>query len=83
MRADLVWLAVIGVVLSAVSAYYYLRVIIYMFFREPEEEFAVRAPISGSMAAALAITAVATILIGIVPSWLWDAVVSAFAALFN
>ena len=37
------WLAVIGVVLSAVSAYYYLRVIVYMFFREPEEEFALRA----------------------------------------
>ena len=83
VRADLMWLAVIGVVLSAVSAYYYLRVIIYMFFREPEEEFALRDPISGSMAAALAITAVATLAIGIVPSRLWDAVVSAFVALFS
>ena len=57
-------------VLSAVSAYYYLRVIIYMFFQEPEEELSLRAPISGSMAAALTITAAATILIGIVPSQL-------------
>jgi NADH-quinone oxidoreductase subunit N len=83
VQADLVWLAVIGVVLSAVSAYYYLRVIIYMFFREPEEELPLRRPISGSMAAALTITAVATLAIGIVPSRLWDAVVSAFAALFS
>jgi NADH-quinone oxidoreductase subunit N len=83
VRADLVWLAVIGVVLSAVSAYYYLRVVIYMFFREPDDELVLRDPISGSMAAALTITAVATIAIGIVPSRLWDAAVHAFAALFS
>ena len=83
VRADLVWLAVIGVLLSAVSAYYYLRVIVYMFFKEPEEEFAVRAPISGGMAAALAVSAVATMVIGVIPSWLWDAAVGAFATLFN
>jgi len=82
VRADLVWLAVIGVVLSAVSAYYYLRVIIYMFFREPEEEFAVSKSISGGMAASLAVSAIATLAIGVVPSWLWDAVVRAFSTLF-
>ncbi len=65
------------------AAYYYLRVIIYMYFREPEEELSIRRPISGSMAAALTITAVATIAIGIVPSRLWDAVVKAFAALLS
>jgi len=83
VRADLVWLAVIGVLLSAVSAYYYLRVIIYMFFREPEEEFVVRQPISGGMAVALGVSAIATVAIGVAPAWLWDAVVSAFATLFG
>jgi NADH-quinone oxidoreductase subunit N len=83
VRADLAWLAVIGVLLSAVSAYYYLRVIIYMFFREPEEEFAVKGPIAGGMAAALAVSAIATLAIGVAPSWLWDAVVRAFATLFS
>jgi NADH-quinone oxidoreductase subunit N len=83
VQAGLVWLAVAGVVMSAVSAYYYLRVIIYMWFREPEEELHLRAPISGGMAAALALTAAATILIGIIPSRLWDAVVNAFTALFS
>jgi len=81
--ADLWWLAVIGVLLSVVSAYYYLRVIIYMFFREPEEEYEVREPISGGMAASLAVSAVATVVIGILPSWLWDSVASAFNALFD
>ncbi|MFN3344498.1 MAG: NADH-quinone oxidoreductase subunit N [Chloroherpetonaceae bacterium] len=32
------WLAVVGVLASAVSAYYYLRVVIFMFMREPQEE---------------------------------------------
>jgi NADH-quinone oxidoreductase subunit N len=81
--AGLWWLVVIGVVLSAVSAYYYLRVIIYMFFKEPEEELAIRSPISGGMAAALAVSAIATIVIGVVPSWLWDAVTRAFGSLFG
>ncbi len=83
VQADLVWLAVIAVLMSAVAVYYYLRVIMYMLFREPEEEFAVKEPISGGMAAALALSAIATVVIGVVPSWLWDAVVSAFTTLFN
>jgi NADH-quinone oxidoreductase subunit N len=83
VQADLVWLAVIAVLMSAVAVYYYLRVIMYMLFREPEEEFAVKEPISGGMAAALAVSAIATVVIGVMPSWLWDAVVSAFNTLFN
>ena len=83
VQAGLVWLAVAGVVLSAVSAYYYLRVIIYMWFKEPEEELQLRGPISGGMAAALALTAAATILIGVIPSRLWDAVVNAFVSLIG
>ncbi|MBN1630847.1 MAG: NADH-quinone oxidoreductase subunit N [Thermoleophilia bacterium] len=81
--ADLWWLAVIGVLLSAVSAYYYLRVIIYMFFKEPEEEYAIREPISGGMAMALSVSAIATLVIGLVPSWLWDAAVGAVRMLFD
>ncbi len=35
IKAKYYWLAVIGVLNSAVAAYYYLRVIMYMYFREP------------------------------------------------
>ncbi len=81
VRSGLIWLAVVGVLMSAVSAFYYLRVIMYMFFREPEEDFIVKEPIAGGMAAALAVSAIATLVIGVVPSWLWDAVVRAFSSL--
>ncbi len=36
INADLTWLAIIAVVMSAVSAYYYLRVVWFMYFREAE-----------------------------------------------
>jgi NADH-quinone oxidoreductase subunit N len=39
IAADLLWLAVVGVVMSAVAAYYYLRVIWLMWFNEPAPAF--------------------------------------------
>jgi len=37
VKAGYYWLAVLGVLNSAVAAYYYLRVLVYMYFREPKE----------------------------------------------
>ncbi len=36
VKADLAWLAVVGVLFAAVSAYYYLRVVMVMYMQEPE-----------------------------------------------
>ena len=41
--ADLTWLAIVAVVMSSVSAYYYLRVVWYMYFREAAEGVEVEA----------------------------------------
>ncbi len=38
IKAQYYWLAVIGVLNSAVAAYYYLRVIMYMYFKDPVGE---------------------------------------------
>ena len=38
IKSQYYWLAVIGVLNSAVAAYYYLRVLMYMYFKEPERE---------------------------------------------
>jgi len=78
VRADLTWLAVIAVIFSAVSAFYYLRVMMYMFFREPEEEFLPREPISGPLAAGLALATFGVIFIGLLPPAVWDAAQKAF-----
>src|SRR5437879_3736528 len=55
LRQGYVWLVVLGVLNTAVSAYYYLRLIIVMFFRERTTEWS--APrIPASVAVALVIT---------------------------
>ena len=41
VKSHYYWLAVIGVLNSAVSVYYYLRVVVYMYFKEPEGEIPV------------------------------------------
>lgn len=66
-----IWLAVIGVLNSAVSAYYYLRIMVYMYMKEPTEEFEwvkVTAPVT----LALIIAAAGTLIPGIVPSILLE-----------
>jgi NADH-quinone oxidoreductase subunit N len=66
MRANLMWLTLIGVVNSAIGAYYYLRIIVVMYMREARREVPV-APVSFGVASALAISMVATLYLGIVP----------------
>ncbi|HXV19556.1 MAG TPA: NADH-quinone oxidoreductase subunit N [Desulfuromonadales bacterium] len=39
VEAGYIWLAILGVLNSAVSLYYYLRVMVYMYFREPTEDY--------------------------------------------
>ncbi len=62
-----IWLAVIGVLNSAASVYYYLRVMVFMYFKPGEEQFdwvSVSAPI----ALALVVSAAGSLIPGIVPS---------------
>lgn len=41
IRADMTWLAVVGVFSSIISAYFYLRVVIYMYFKKGSTEPAI------------------------------------------
>lgn len=71
---NLVPLAVVLVLASLVSYWYYLRVAWYMWFREPSEDAMSVAPVSvaGTMKAALMIAAILIVLIGVVPNMLLD-----------
>ena len=66
LQANLVGLTIIGVLNSAVGAYYYLRIIVMMYMRESREE-APMAPLSASLGAALAISVATTLYLGILP----------------
>jgi len=67
LQADRVGLTIIGVLNSAVAAYYYLRVIVFMYMREPREEAPVAAVPAG-LAIALALSLAATIYLGVLPN---------------
>jgi NADH-quinone oxidoreductase subunit N len=66
LQANLVGLVIIGVLNGAVGAYYYLRVIVVMYMREPREE-APLPPVPTGLRAALTLTVFATIYLGVLP----------------
>jgi NADH-quinone oxidoreductase subunit N len=68
--AGLVWLAVAGVLLSAVSAYYYLRVVMVMYMKEPAGP--IELAWSPSAVTALVVMLVLTVAIGLYPAPLVD-----------
>jgi NADH-quinone oxidoreductase subunit N len=68
MGAGLYPLTVILLLNSVVSAYYYLRVMVYMYMREPAPGAPVAIPMrSGYVASALVVAAVLVLLLGIMP----------------
>src|SRR5215472_11938 len=67
LRANLIWLTLIGVLNSAVGAYYYLRVMVMMYMREPRKEIPV-SRVSFGLGTALAITVLVTLYLGILPN---------------
>jgi NADH-quinone oxidoreductase subunit N len=67
LKANLVWLALIGFLNSAIGAYYYLRIIVVMYMRESRREVPVT-PIPLGLGLALAITVAATLYLGILPN---------------
>jgi NADH-quinone oxidoreductase subunit N len=67
LKANLVWLALIGFMNSAIGAYYYLRIIVMMYMRESRRDVPVtRVP--WGLGVALAISVAATLYLGILPN---------------
>ncbi len=66
VQADLTWLVVLGVIFTAVSAYFYLRVVMVMYMKEPEEGVQLIAAPAALMV--LVVAAAAVLVLGIYPS---------------
>ncbi len=76
VKADLTWLALIAVIFSVVGAFYYLRVIKYMFFDEPVEPQPVLAAMDVHVG--LAINGAAILFFGLFPGLIMAACAAAF-----
>jgi NADH-quinone oxidoreductase subunit N len=68
INAGHIGLVITAVIFSAISAYFYLRIVMYMYMKEPKET--VQLTTSPSISLALAITVVAVIAIGVLPGTL-------------
>ncbi|MCZ6805429.1 MAG: NADH-quinone oxidoreductase subunit N [Deltaproteobacteria bacterium] len=78
VQAGMVWLAVLGVLASAVGAYYYLKVIVYLFMREPQEGAPIAVPMrSGYVTVALLLAGLYVVLMGVTPGRYLDLAISA------
>jgi len=68
LESHLVWLTVLGLLNSAVAAYYYLRILVVMYMHEPSEAASAAEPLSTGLKAALVLPALGTFFLGIFPS---------------
>lgn len=66
IKAGYIWLAIIGVLNSAVSLYYYLRVMVCMYFKDPEEDFS-WVTMNVATTVSIVISLAAVLLLGVLP----------------
>jgi len=72
LESHLVWLTVLGLLNSAVAAYYYLRILVVMYMKEPSEAASKAEPLSPGLSAALLLPSAATLILVIFPGWVLD-----------
>ena len=71
VESRFIWLAIVGVITTVISFYYYLYIIVQMYMREPNDEFS-GLRLCGSLKIALAITAIGTLYLGLLPTKVLD-----------
>jgi NADH-quinone oxidoreductase subunit N len=79
IEAGYVWLAVIGVLNSAVSLYYYIRVVVFMYLKK--ETTGSEPTLSPGLAFTMAMAVVATIAFGVYPRQVFEAAEASVEAL--
>jgi NADH-quinone oxidoreductase subunit N len=66
---DLLWLVILGMLASVVGAYYYLRVIVYLFMKSPEPGAPIAVPMrSGYVVLALVLSGYFVLKMGVTPA---------------
>jgi NADH-quinone oxidoreductase subunit N len=73
VKGGYIWLAILGVLNSAASIYYYLRIVVYMYFIPAEKEVVTPHPQTMLYAVALCACAIVVLVLGLVPGAVLDA----------
>ena len=70
VKSNLTWLAILGVLSSAISVYFYLRIVVLMYFKSSENEFEIESSNNSMLAIIFSILVV--ILLGVFPGTFLD-----------
>jgi NADH-quinone oxidoreductase subunit N len=81
VQANLAWLAVLGVINSVVSAYYYLRVVVAMYMREAPPAEKAGGTLCPALQVGVGLSAVAVVVLGLYPAPILDLARMTVAAL--
>ena len=74
------WLAIIGVLTSVISVFFYLRIVVMMYMTEGAE--AVRPPVPATAVAGLALATVAVFYLGVLPTKVLDLAMNSIGTIF-
>jgi NADH-quinone oxidoreductase subunit N len=72
LDANLWWLTILGLLNSAVAAYYYLQILVVMYMKEPGESVENLPPVGIGLKIAVLASAIGTLFLGIFPSSVLD-----------
>jgi NADH-quinone oxidoreductase subunit N len=82
VRSGFYGLAIVGVLTSVVSIFFYLRVVVMMYMSEPAEGVPAPAPPARAAVVALALSVAATFYLGVLPAQVLDLAARSIATLF-
>jgi NADH-quinone oxidoreductase subunit N len=74
IQSGLTWLAILGIISSVISVYFYLRIVVLMYFKEADGEILYSKSFSGFLGVAVSVLLV--ILLGLMPGSLMDLITS-------
>ena len=74
IKSGLTWLAILGIISSVISVYFYLRIVVLMYFKDSEQEVVYSKSLSGFFGVAVSVLLV--ILLGLIPGSLLDLITS-------
>lgn len=75
IQSSLTWLAIVGVLSSVISVYFYIRVVVYVYFKKSEEEFTIQPSVG--IYSAIVISAALVLLCGFFPDLLLGIITAA------
>jgi len=74
IKSDITWLAIVGIISSVISVYFYLRIVVYMYFKDAVEDLEIKVSMADMIA--IGFSAVIVVAFGLLPQNLLTIIIS-------